>query len=110
VIGTLILACTYDCNVAPLRERLEANVLLTLLRFFSPGTDHARRGKWARYFGSPPWLRKIKVSTLVVAGTHDTAVPQRHFDTLVRGVPGASGRLVDRAGHTLEWAKPRELA
>jgi hypothetical protein len=49
VIGTLILACTYDCNVAPLRERLEANVLLTLLRFFSPGIDHARRGKWARY-------------------------------------------------------------
>jgi pimeloyl-ACP methyl ester carboxylesterase len=61
-------------------------------------------------FDSPPWLHKIAVPTLVVAGTHDTAVPQHHFDTLVRGIPGACGRLVDRAGHMLVWTQTRELA
>ena len=47
---------------------------------------------------------------LVVAGTHDRAVPRHHYDTLLGGIPGASGRLVDRADHTLAWTHTRELA
>ena len=61
-------------------------------------------------FDSRPWLNEIRVPTLVVGGTHDTAVPQHHFDTLVSGIPGASDRLVARAGHTLLWTHTRELA
>ena len=36
VVSKLILACTFACNVATLRERVEGGVLLTLLRFLSP--------------------------------------------------------------------------
>lgn len=36
-VSRLLLACTYACNVATRRERLEATILETLLRFLSPG-------------------------------------------------------------------------
>ena len=55
-------------------------------------------------FDSRPWLKDLRVPTLVVGGTYDDAVPQHHFDTLVSGIPGAIGRLVERAGHTLVWS------
>jgi len=61
-------------------------------------------------FDSRPWLKEIRAPTLVVGGTHDSAVPRHHFDTLVSGIPGAIGRLVDRGGHTLVWTHTRELA
>ncbi|MFI4974480.1 MAG: alpha/beta fold hydrolase [Caulobacterales bacterium] len=61
-------------------------------------------------FDSRPWLAEIKVPALVVGGTHDTGVPQHHFDMLVNGIPGARGVLIDRAGHTLIWTHTRELA
>ena len=61
-------------------------------------------------FDSRPWLKEINAPTLVVGGTHDFAMPRHHFDTLVNGIPGAFGRLVDRAGHTLVWTHTRELA
>jgi 3-oxoadipate enol-lactonase len=61
-------------------------------------------------FDSRPWLKEIGAPTLVVGGTHDNAVPRHHFDTLVSGIPGAIGRLVDRASHTLLWTHTRELA
>lgn len=146
-VSKLMLGCTYACNVSTLRERLEASIFLTLLRFFSPGTlaklilraskpkpggavgltkeqvewmqslMAANRGPAMRgavrgliTFDSRPWLSKIEVPTLVVGGTHDDAVPRHHFDTLVNGIPGAVGRLVDRAGHTLIWTHTRELA
>jgi 3-oxoadipate enol-lactonase len=61
-------------------------------------------------FDSRPWLREIAAPTLVVGGTHDEAVPRHHFDTLVGEIPGAVGRLVERAGHTLVWTHTREFA
>jgi 3-oxoadipate enol-lactonase len=61
-------------------------------------------------FDSRPWLGEIGVPTLVVGGTHDTAVPQRHFDALADGIPGARGLLIEHAGHTLIWTHTRELA
>jgi 3-oxoadipate enol-lactonase len=147
MVSKLMLTCTYACNVSTLKERLEASVFFTLLRFFSPGTlaklifQPSRpkptgaigltreQAEWLQSilaanrapamrgavrglvtFDSRPWLNEIRVPTLVVGGTHDTAVPQHHFDTLVSGIPGASDRLVDRAGHTLLWTHTRELA
>jgi 3-oxoadipate enol-lactonase len=61
-------------------------------------------------FDSRPWLKEIRAPTLVVGGTHDDAVPRHHFDTLVSKIPGAVGRLVDRAGHTLVWTHTQEFA
>jgi 3-oxoadipate enol-lactonase len=146
-VSRLMLACTYACNVATRRERLEAAVFETLLRFLSPGTlanlvvrpsspNPAGAGgltreqaAWLRSlmatnrsgpmrgavrgmatFDSRPWLGELRVPTLVIGGTDDTAVPQYHFDTLVNGIAGARGRLVERAGHTLIWTHTNELA
>jgi 3-oxoadipate enol-lactonase len=61
-------------------------------------------------FDSRPWLGEIGAPTLVVGGTHDEAVPRHHFDALLSGIPGATGQLVDRAGHTLVWTHTREFA
>ncbi len=61
-------------------------------------------------FDSRPWLKELNVPTLVIGGTHDTAVPRHHFDTLVQGIRGARGSLVERAGHMLAWTHTRELA
>jgi 3-oxoadipate enol-lactonase len=147
LVSRLILACTYACNVATLRERLEAGVLLTLLGFLSPGTIGKlivrpskqratgaigltmEQAEWLQSlfainrapamrgaarglvtFDSRPWLKEISTQTLVVGGTHDTAVPQHHYDTLVSGIPGAVGRLVDRAGHILVWTHTQGFA
>ena len=147
-VGKLTLACTYACNVATTKERIEASVLVTLLRFVSPGTlgklmiREAERRKstdaiaitkeqagWmgslmavnraapmrgaARgliTFDSRPWLNELKVPTVVVGAMHDAALPRYHFDMLVKGIPGARGRLLERAGHTLMWTHTKELA
>ena len=74
----------------------------------APAMREAARG--LATFDSRPWLHEIGVPTLVVGGTHDFAVPRHHFDTLLNGIPGAAGHLVDRAGHTLLWTHTRELA
>jgi 3-oxoadipate enol-lactonase len=145
-VSRLMFVCTYACNVATFRERIEASVFQLLLTIFSPGTLanliiqpskpkptgavglSSEQAHWLRAilaanraepmrgairglatFDSRTWL-KDKISTLVVGGTHDTAVPQYHFDTLVNGIPEARGRLIERAGHTLIWTHTRELA
>jgi pimeloyl-ACP methyl ester carboxylesterase len=61
-------------------------------------------------FDSRPWLGDIRAPTLVVGGADDTAVPRPHFDTLVNGIPGAVGHLMERAEHTLLWTHTGELA
>jgi pimeloyl-ACP methyl ester carboxylesterase len=61
-------------------------------------------------FDSRPWLKELKLPTLVIGGADDTAVPRHHFDELVGGIPGATGRLVERAEHTLIWTHTSELA
>lgn len=146
-VDKLILTCTYACNASTLSEWLQANVLLILLLFFSPGTiaklfvrpsnpkpfgmigltkgqavrvqsliaanrASAMRGaaRGLITLDSRPWLKELQVPTLVIAGTHDRAVPRHHFDALARGIPGAESVLVERAGHMLAWTHTRELA
>ena len=147
VVSRLILACTYACNVATMRERLECEIFAALLRLFEPGqiaklifrpsrptptgtigltteqVDWLRsimaanssapmRGVLAGLiaFDSRPWLREIRVPTVVVRGARDDAVPQHHFAALVGGIPGATGRTIERAGHALMWTHTGELA
>lgn len=61
-------------------------------------------------FDSRPWLNHVKIPTLVIAGARDDAVPRHHYDTLVNGIHGAVGHLVEGAGHLLAWTHTRELA
>jgi 3-oxoadipate enol-lactonase len=146
-VERMMLVCTYACNVATLRERIEASIFQMLLLLITPrtlanlivrpskfkpggeiglnetqvdwlgaliGTNRAAPIRQAARglvtFDSRPWLGEIRVPTLVVGGTCDRAVPRHHFDTLVNGIPGARGILIERAGHTLLWTHTRELA
>ena len=61
-------------------------------------------------FDSRSWLSEITAPTLVVGGADDIGVPRYHFDMLVNGIPGASGRLFERAGHALIWTHTRQFA
>jgi 3-oxoadipate enol-lactonase len=146
-VSRMMLTCTYACNVATLREYIEAQVFQALLAVLSPrmlanlAVKPSRpkptgaigltseQAAWLRAilganrsapmrgavrgltsFDSRPWLKEISLPTFVVGGADDTAVPRYHFDTLVNGIPGARGRLIERAGHTLIWTHTGELA
>jgi 3-oxoadipate enol-lactonase len=61
-------------------------------------------------FDSRPWLKDIAVPSFVIAGQQDTAVPAHHFDTLMFGIPHATGTVVLGAGHTLLWTHTAQLA
>jgi len=61
-------------------------------------------------FDSRPWLKHISVPALVIAGAEDAGVPVHHFKTLMFGIPGALGTVVQGAGHTLLWTHTKELA
>jgi pimeloyl-ACP methyl ester carboxylesterase len=61
-------------------------------------------------FDSRPWLKTLSVPTLVVAGAEDAGVPAHHFNTLMFGIPGALGTVVQGAGHTLLWTHTEKLA
>ena len=78
------------------------------------GTNHSRQMRGAARelleFDSRAWLKEISQPTLVIAGADDSAVPKHHYDTLVDGIPNATGRTVKGAGHTLLWTHTHELA
>jgi pimeloyl-ACP methyl ester carboxylesterase len=61
-------------------------------------------------FDSRPWLKNLSVPTLIIAGAQDAAVPAHHFKTLMSGIPGAQGIVMQGAGHTLLWTHTEELA
>ena len=61
-------------------------------------------------FDARPWLADLSAPTLVVGGSHDAGVPMHHYDMLLAGIPGAKGRLMERAGHMLAWTHTAELA
>ena len=59
-------------------------------------------------FDSRPWIGGITAPTLVVCGSVDHAVPRRHAELLMRGVPLAELNTVLGAGHFLVWTHPEE--
>jgi pimeloyl-ACP methyl ester carboxylesterase len=48
---------------------------------------------------SRPWLKSIKVPTLVVVGEEDTITPPRESKQLVDGIPSAELCIIEKAGH-----------
>jgi pimeloyl-ACP methyl ester carboxylesterase len=61
-------------------------------------------------FDSRRWLKDIAVPTLVIGGGADRAVPRQHFDMLISSIPGALGRYIHGASHTLIWTHTSQLA
>ena len=58
-------------------------------------------------FDSRPRLTRIGYSTLVLAGSIDSAVAMNHARMLHDGIPGARLVAVDGAGHALIWTTTR---
>ncbi len=61
-------------------------------------------------FDSRPWLRQLRVPTLVISGGRDTAVPAHHATMLTQAIPGARATTIPDAGHTMVWTHPAQLA
>ena len=61
-------------------------------------------------FDSRPWLGAIRAPTFVIAGAKDAAVPARHFERLVYGIPGAVGTVIQGAGHAMIWTHAEPFA
>ena len=54
-------------------------------------------------------LGEIKVPTLVMAGRDDFLFPPEHQAELAAGIPGASLRIIERAGHNAHSERPTEV-
>jgi proline iminopeptidase len=54
-------------------------------------------------------LGEITVPTLVMAGRHDFVFPPECQRELAAGIPGASLRIVERAGHSPDLEQPAEV-
>jgi pimeloyl-ACP methyl ester carboxylesterase len=58
-------------------------------------------------FDSRPRLTRIRYSTLVLAGSIDSAVAMNQARMLHNAIPGARLVVVDGAGHALIWTTTR---
>jgi pimeloyl-ACP methyl ester carboxylesterase len=63
----------------------------------------------AMAFDSRNRLAEIRCPTLVVAGSHDNAVPLHHATLLHEGIARSKLVVVDGATHALIWERPLEL-
>jgi proline iminopeptidase len=54
-------------------------------------------------------LDEIKVPTLVMAGRDDFLFPPEHQEQLAAGIPNASLRIIERAGHNAHSERPAEV-
>lgn len=82
-------------------ERLRAAILSTSPR----GIADALAGLAARA-DSTPFLREIRVPTLVVCGAEDVITPPSEAESIQRAVPGARLEVVPRAGHLANLERP----
>ena len=63
----------------------------------------------AMAFDSRDRLAEIRCPTLIVAASHDEAVPLHHARMLHNGIAGSQLVVIDRADHALIWARSDEL-
>ena len=72
------------------------------------------RGYYAQVFAlsgwsSLPWLHRLEMPTLVMAGTQDKVVPRRNAEVLAGRIPTARLKMV-AGGHLFPLLKPEEVA
>ncbi len=56
-----------------------------------------------------PKLNRIRASTLVVAGAHDTLIPASDSEALSRIIPNAAYTCLPNSGHNCLWDRPIEF-
>ena len=69
--------------------------------------SQAAAGAW---FGLVGRRDAISAPTLVLHGADDRVMDPRNGELLARGIPGATLRLFENAGHLLFWEEPAEFA
>ena len=72
-------------------------------------TAMVRAWRDAMAFDSRGRLGEIRCPTLVVAGSHDQAVPLHHARMLHHGIAGSQLVIIDGVDHALIWERPQEL-
>ncbi len=60
----------------------------------------------AMAFDSRSRLREIRCPTLIIAGSHDNAVPLHHARMLHAGIAGSKLAVIPAADHALLWTHP----
>ena len=60
-------------------------------------------------FDATPYLSRIRVPTLVVAGAEDRLTTVEDAEAIARGVRGAELAVIDGAGHMVMLERPREF-
>jgi pimeloyl-ACP methyl ester carboxylesterase len=55
-------------------------------------------------------LGEVKAPSLVMCGTADVMAPPKYSEALVAGIPDATLRLFDGAGHNLHLERPVDVA
>jgi 3-oxoadipate enol-lactonase len=53
-----------------------------------------------------PWLEKLRVPVLIVAGLDDTLIPPSESQAMARAIHGAQLRLIPKAGHLVAFEQP----
>lgn len=56
-----------------------------------------------------PWMREIRVPTLLVWGANDPLVPLRYGEAMQREIPNAQLVVIGRAAHVAMWDAPEEF-
>jgi 3-oxoadipate enol-lactonase len=108
VLGTRRLA---ELVVAQGAKELDTERAAWLVRLMADQDRRLMVAAWQETmaFDSRPRLAEISCPTLVIAGSHDRAVPRHHAWMLHAGIAGSALVVIAGAGHTLIWTHPAEF-
>lgn len=75
------------------------------------------RDWWYRFWAimmpqwsSKGWLHELTMPTLVISGDDDPLVPRENADILVRLIPKAILKVIERGGHMHLFTRPKDMA
>jgi len=95
----------------PTGQRNPIGTIMTALNALTTPIEGNQRQLYALTgWTSLPWLHKLQLPTLVIAGDDDPYVPKSAVERLARSLPRARLELVAGAGHLLPINRPGPMA
>lgn len=95
-------------GVGPVFRRREGPALLVSPGAISPEMMCVMSHFWE--FDSRPWIRSVRVPSLVICGTADPVVPLRHARAVHEAIPGSVFVEIEGAGHVPVAQKNPEVS
>lgn len=77
-----------------------------LMASLSPGAAIGGLLGMAERPDARPWLARLRMPALVIAGLDDTLIPPSESLAMAKAIPGAQSRLIPGAGHLVAFEKP----